>query len=139
MDDLRDDVGSTFPYLNRFQKYLPKLVSGSLKSKAAATTASLVCSDMESLIVREKNPSENLNAYYMRCVPKENARNYFSPIKLTAAERVIGQTSLIGEGPVTETLRSPIYKMRDPDICSYETERLQSGLPGDVSHLEEKP
>lgn len=59
---------------------------------------------------RERNVEEPLETYYARCIPEGNVRNYFPPVKSTAVDRILGQTSL--------NLRNPIHNIRDPDTSN---------------------
>lgn len=46
--------------------------------------------------------------------------DYCSFVKLKAAERIDGQTILLGERPATENLMRPIFNFRDENICAYD-------------------
>lgn len=107
-------------YLSQLQKHAPKMVSEVVNFKYEGKLSTFVANEMETLKKPLREPNEPLLEYYARCIPEGNVLSYFSPVKMSVAERLESHITLIGEQPPTENYTRPIYSYRDENICLYE-------------------
>jgi hypothetical protein len=119
-EGLRNDILVLAPYMAQLQKHVPKMIRGAIDYKSAGKISAFIANEMETLVTPPRNAGEDLAAYYRRCIPVGNIYNYFSPVKLTAADRLEGQITLLGEQPTMENYMRPLYTFRDENVCSYE-------------------
>lgn len=120
IDDLARDSIRITPWMTLVQKHVPRLVGATISFESAGRRSAFMCNDQEDLRLPDRAANESIEFYIQRAIPEGNIKTFHCPHEITAAERLDGQLSLLGERPIYGNFQIPIYTHRLESRCEFE-------------------
>lgn len=127
--DLQDDIRE-FNYMHAWmQQKLPKFVNTTrINYESPGEKSLLMCNNEETLRYIDRNPGEELNAYYTRLKLSGDINDFWSQRNLKKPDMLHGQMNLLGEVPSVPNYRYPNYICRDIQLAGWKYDTSWKGV-----------